>query len=313
MKRWRSSLMLAGVALGIGTMAASGQMRGPQKSRPEPPQGSRGPFAHTIHAAVSPDGLTWREETSEPLALHASVPSAILDDAGAIRVYFVDASQGPERLGGLVSTNSGRTFTSVSCRIEGLGRKRAVDFCPVRRTDGRLGLYFYAFEGNVHAEGDHSVESAVSDDGMNFQAEGPVFTYPGLVDPDVFWNGKEWIMHVFSLAKRGNVVAVSPDGKTFQYRGMLSPPGYGVTQPVRLADGRFRMYGFEQPHSTTFVSFISEDGYAWTKEPGIRFQVSEKYQVTDPFVVRLPEGSFRMVYKREKASGTKPAAPDFAK
>ncbi len=255
-----------------------------------------GPYSHFVHAASSEDGLTFTEDFENALVRYASVPAAIVRDDGMIVVYFVDGSQLLGGLGCVISQDGGLTYTWGDCFVDGYLAETIVDFSVVTLPDGRYRMYYYAVEGNdVHKEGDHSVESAISDDGINFVSEGAAFTYEGLVDPDVFWNGEMWIMHVYNIQAEGTVVATSVDGTSFEYRGMLEPDGYGVTKPITLVDGTFRMYGFNQPSSTIFESFISEDGLTWEKEEGIRLEYDEK--VTDPFVVELQDGTYKMYFK----------------
>lgn len=177
---------------------------------------------------------------------------------------------------------------------------KAVDPCPVRLADGRVRLYYYASAVDVNAAGPHAIHSAISADGIHFTYEATVFTADGLVDPDVFSNGSAWVMYVFSLTAGATVVATSPSGLAFEQQGVLEPRGYGVTQPVALSDGTFRMYAFRQPDAAEFVSLHSSDGFAWTVEPGTRFSAADGYRVTDPFVIARGDGIWLMVYKREQ-------------
>ncbi|MDP2957815.1 MAG: hypothetical protein Q8N53_15420 [Longimicrobiales bacterium] len=110
---------------------------------------------------------------------------------------------------------------------------------------------------------------------------------PGAVVPSPLPAGGPW-HHTVRTAS-------SPDGWSFT----LEPRGYGVTRPVRLGDGSFRMYAFRQPDAAEFVSLRSADGLAWTLEAGVRFSAAGNHQITDPFVTPRGDGSWLMVYKRE--------------
>jgi len=265
-----------------------------------------GPWLHTVRTASSSDGLTFHDDRTADLVLHASVPAALQFADGTLRVYFVDFSSGtPERLGCVASHDGGASYQWSGCVISGLQSVKAVDPCPVLLDDGRVRLYFYASADNVNSTGPHAVDAAISTDGVHFTREGTVFVADGLVDPDVFWNGSQWIMHVFSLAGGGTVVATSADGLNFQRQGILQPANYGVTRPVRLPDGSFRMYAFHQPDATSFVSLHSSDGLAWTLESGNRFTVPGDKQITDPYVVARDDGTWLMAYKQENR-GTAP-------
>ncbi len=262
---------------------------------------TNGPYFHTIRTATSTDGLTWTDERAADLVLHASVPAAVQLNDGTLLVYFVDFSSGsPERLGCLISTDNGVTYHWGGCTITGLTSNKAVDFAPLKMDDGMIRLYFYASDQDVNSTGLHAVDVATSADGKNFFRASTVFTYNGLVDPDVFWNGTDWIMHVFSLTDGATVRATSTDGLTFTYLDHLQPGNIGVTKPVTLDDGTFRMYGFPQGpnQQVRFVSLHSPDGYTWTQETGDRFNASAGYEITDPNVIRLNNGKWFMVYKR---------------
>jgi len=262
------------------------------------PLPTSGPWYHHVRTAVSSDGLTFIEERAPTLVDHASVPAALQFHDGTIRVYFVDFSSGnPERLGCVESSDNGRSYRWAGCVIDGLTSNKAVDPCPILLSDGRVRLYFYASEQNVNSTGPHRIDTAVSSDGIHFTREATVFTFDGLVDPDVFFNGSLWVMHVFSLTVGGTVVATSADGLSFHQIGTLSPTGYGVTRPVRLADGTFRMYGFRQPDAQEFVSLRSSDGLTWSLESGVRFRAGAGRQITDPYVIEKPDGKWLMAYK----------------
>lgn len=262
-----------------------------------PPPGNNGPFFHQIYSASSPDGLTWTED-GQMLIDHASVPAAFALPDGRIRIYYVDASQRPENVNCAESTDGGLTYHTLPFQIVGLSSVKAVDPSIVQLPNGRFRLYYYASSNDVGAAGDHSVNCAISDDGVTFYEERHALTYPGLVDPDVFWNGKKWVMFVFSLDDHTTVVAESKKGRVFKRVRPLSLTGWGTTAPVQLDDGRFRLYAFDQVHGQREIgSFTSTDGFSWTQEPGIRLTAPTGKQITDPFVVHLPDGSWKMVYK----------------
>ncbi len=268
-------------------------------AQPLPPQG--GPYFHQVLSASSPDGQTF---THDGIVLldHASVPAAIPLPDGRIRLYYVDASQVPENVNCAESADWGRSFTVLGCTIAGRAGKKAVDPSIVKLGDGRFRLYYYASADDPGAAGIHEIHAAISEDGVQFQEEGAVFAYPGLVDPDVFWSGREWLMYVFASGQ-GTVMARSDDGLSFTYLGPLPLERWGTTAPLRLADGRLRLYAFNQSEPNYVGSFLSEDGLAWTQEPGVRLVPPEGHQITDPFVVPLPDGSWRMFFKMESQAG----------
>jgi hypothetical protein len=247
-------------------------------------------------SASSVDGLTFVHD-GVVLLDQASVPAAIALDDGRIRLYYVDASTMPENTNCAESSDGGRSFRVLGCTIQNRGGVKALDPAIVRLPDGRYRLYYYApDQQSPDAPGPHTVRSATSADGVRFLEDGAVFTYTGLVDPDVFWSGREWLM--FVMAQGGTVMAKSDDGLRFSYLGPLPMANWGTTAPIRLPDGRHRLYAFDQPAATIVASFVSEDGLAWTREAGVRIEAPAGYQLTDPYVVRLADGSWKMFYKR---------------
>lgn len=260
-----------------------------------------GPYYHTLRTASSADGLTWTEDRSDDLVLHASVPAAVQLNDGTLIVYFVDFSSGsPERLGCVVSKDDGTTFSWGNCSVSGLTSNKAVDFAPFLLQDGSVRLYFYASDVNVNSAGAHAIDYSTSSDGISFTRTATVFSYNGLVDPDVFYNGTDWIMHVFSLTDGATVRAAGSDGLDFTYLDQLQPPNCGVTKPVLLPDNTFRMYGFPQGanQQNRFVSMHSTDGYSWNLDTGNRLVAPSGYETTDPYVIRLTSGKWFMVFKR---------------
>lgn len=279
---------LAAVSLAILTGAIGA--RGLQA----PP--TAGPYTHQVLSASSPDGLSWTHD-GVVLLEHASVPCAIVMPDGRLRIYYVDASQMPETVNCAESADGGSTFEPLGLSIAGLTSEKAVDPSIVRLSNSRYRLFYYGANGDPGAAGTHNVRSAISDDGVHFKETGTALAYPGLVDPDVFKVGDTWLMFVFSLTDHTTVVAESRNGRKFKKVRPLGLDGFGTTAPVLLDDGRFRLYAFDQRTQRTIVSFVSEDGLQWTQEAGVRLDAPAGKEITDPQVVRLPDGSWKMVFK----------------
>ncbi len=275
-----------------------------------PPGPSGGPYFHQIQSATSADGIRWTLD-NRVLIEHASVPATIVTPEGKIRIYYVDASQMPETTNCAESSDGGKTFKVLNCTIANRAAEKALDPSIVRLPDGRYRLYYYASAPNPNTKDPHAIYGAISNDGIQFTQEQKVFEYAGLVDPDVFWTGKEWLMYVFSLDSRGTIVARSRDGLNFEYVGPLSLKNWGTVAPVKLDDGSFRLYAFKQPESQVIGSFTSFDAIQWTQEEGVRLNAPLGQSITDPFVVRLPDGTWKMFFKTERADVQRstPGAP----
>jgi hypothetical protein len=172
----------------------------------------------------------------------------------------------------------------------------------VRLSDTRYRLYFYGpAVQDPGGTGPHSIYSAISDDGVAFAEEQEVFSYNGLVDPDVFQvSRRSWYMYVFSLADGKTVLAKSRNGTTFHYsKRDLGLDNWGTTAPVKIGRRRWRLYAFNQRGQQSIGSFTSRNGLRWTQEAGERLTAGPGEQITDPQVVQMPDGTWKMFYKSE--------------
>jgi len=264
---------------------------------------THGPYTHKVFSASSLDGLNWTVDDGVILE-HASVPDVLLRPDGVLEIVYVDATKSPlEQVNCATYSNKEKQWTVKDCQIKGWENFRSVDPSLVQLPDGRYRLYSYVSKGDqeINSQEDHFVRSAISNDGINFVDEGVVFTYPGLVDPDVFWNGKEWEMLIFTLTEKGLIIATSSDGLSFEYKQDFPEKDFIIVQPVVLNDGTFRAYGFDVPDMKIFVSFTSNDGFTWIREEGIRLTANEGKKITDPQAVLLPDGTWKMIFKEEDA------------
>lgn len=254
---------------------------------------------HDVALATSGDGLSW-SRADDVLIERASVPDAVVTPAGRLRVYYVDASEAPSTLE-CAELADGR-LEVLGCEIAGQPTPLALDPSIVRWR-GRYRLYYYsADEFGIGDSSPHEIRRAVSRDGVHFEDRGVAFTYPGLVDPDVFRAGRRWLMYVMSLSDRATVLAESKGGRRFGYVGPLSLQGWGTTAPVKLGRGRFRLYAFRQGEQRSFSSFTSTDARTWTQEPGTRLTAAAGEEITDPQVVRT-DGGWTMVFKTSPSPG----------
>jgi len=279
------------------TPETSPMSRGPGMTGPM----AQGPYLHNVTSASSTDGLFF---TADDVILisHGSVPYSILAPDGRILLYYVDATglmqNTLETTAVAASDDEGKTFKPLDLVILGKPTDKALDPAIVSLPDGTLRLYYYASDRQPAGEKSvHEIRTAVSQDGETFTDEGIAFFWPGLVDPDVWWNGTIWQMYVYSIAQRETIVAVSDDGVHFTYQGPLGIGEVGTTAPVPLDDGSFRLFAFEQTGKGNIISFRSEDGYTWKKEEGVRLKKPDTTMIADPSVVQLPDGTWKLFYK----------------
>lgn len=261
--------------------------------------------SHQVNSASSRDGLVWTRDEGVRIE-SASVPCAINDADRRMLIYYVRPSNEPGKpeTVACASSTDGLTFwREEGFRIEGLSTLKAVDPSILKDGSGKFRLYYLASDHRgdpAAAQGLHAIHMATSDDGLLFREKGAVFRHEDLVDPDVFRFKDRWLMYVF--AKRATIIAASADGEDFAYVQDMHPPGWGTTAPVLLADGRLRLYAFEQraPSGNAVRSFLSSDGIHWKEEEGERLRAGVGEQITDPFVIRW-RGGYKMYFKASPA------------
>lgn len=279
---------------------------------PTPPTLGTNPLAdHDTWITFSDDPTSF--ETGTLVQEGASVPDVLVCDptiatsaceANEILVYFVDAStlstQGSEQLGLMRSTDGGKTWSEVEQLA--ISNKSytgpAVDPSAVLLPDGQIRVYYFGPTGAVGGpgvdDGDHSIYSALSNDGVHFTQEAGVrLARPKITDPEVVkWND-QWYM-LYSEGQNSGL-AVSEDGLTFEDQDLIDPSFGGVPGLVVTADG-LRAYGC-QPGG--IMTALSTDGERFTKnsDPVISTTTGG---LCDPSVAAYQD-QYVMVYKSAPA------------
>lgn len=271
-----------------------GQGKGTPPSFAQP--GEDGPWNHRVEIASSSDGFTFTKD-GVILSGQASVPDAILDKAGKIRVYYVDW----ENRGLTVAIQqNGNKYKFYRVKVRDLKSEengvQLVDPDVVLLPDGRYRLYGVSSKPQGQpgdpgrSNGTNQILSAISSDGVLFELENGVRHQANMAtDPDVVKTAEGWQMF-FSLGP-DLVSLMSKDGLTFGTQLDVRIGGsVGTTLPV---DGQFRLYyhvGMES--GLNIHSAISTDLVTWQKEPGVRLEGGG-----DPAPVKLPDGTYKMFYK----------------
>lgn len=248
--------------------------------------------SHQVYSANSKDGKNWILD-GKLLFDHASVPDAVIDSKGTIYLYFMDASNHQHQMSVAVSRDSGKSFEKKKVEIANRQTDgQAVDPNPVLLDDGRIRLYYFGTFGPPKPnEPDHTINSAISSDGIHFTEEAGVrFAAPHITDPDVIKVEGGWKM--FVSQGRLNLSTSSKDGLTFiQDKNPASTTG-AVSRTIAI-DGGYRMFtcghGIEMQYTKDFVTWRME-GTAIEPAPG--------YVVCDPGIIKLPHGTWIMYYKQ---------------
>ena len=251
-----------------------------------------GPWYHRILIALSSDAVTWTK-TYVVLADQASVPDAILDEEGYVRVYYVDYfNMGPS------VAISKDLSTWVYLRLKGLSPEW-VDPSVVRLPDGRYRLYasYMPLQGPQD-----KIVSAISEDGVNFVVEeGVRYQEEGstLVDPDVIYVDGRWLMYLVRMSSEDSKLLVleSSDGLSFTKIAELELQGETPCL-VRYGEG-YRLY--VHLHDLTIASCYSNDCLNWGElevvlrrgPPGS----PDGWGVVNAAVVELPSGGYAMFYE----------------
>lgn len=137
----------------------------------------------------------------------------------------------------------------------------------------------------------HNVVRAVSDDGVNWQADEEPVIRKGSVPAAILKDDGTYIVYYVSGVFDSFDCSSSTDGVNFSPANCTI---YGFTERhawdpyvVRLADGSYRLY-FVSPQVgwTKIMSARSEDGINWLQEEGERFVKSGVFLV-DPAVAKI--------------------------
>jgi hypothetical protein len=259
-----------------------------------------GPWKHRIVSASSSDGLYWTKDTTI-VADQASVPDAMIDKEGKVRVYYVDYYNQCMTVAIQQNDLSFRYFKVI---IDGSADMRTVDPDVLFMPDGKYGLYFFDQRvKSLKPEDPRVISLAVSEDGVVFfTVQDTCYAESFITDPDVVRlnNGK---FHMF-VSIDGNPLGscISDDGMKFMKQGNIDLHGnsgsinQGTTVRVyyHKHDGqRLSIYSAVNPDP--------EDITGWTDE-GIRIQAGVSGNIdilgaADPSPIKMPDGSYKMYYK----------------
>ncbi|MFZ4829130.1 MAG: sialidase family protein [Phototrophicaceae bacterium] len=243
--------------------------------------------SHRVMVIAKSDGSFFDRQQAQIALEQASVPDGVLTDEGVLRIYFVNGVAGQHGVFVMEQQTDG-SFSVLDCiKVDGVFEGNAVDPDITRMDDGRYRLFYFlgTFVGNGRKLGPndpHPIYSAVSDDGINFELEGKVFSTTGITDPTAvqFADGS-WLL---AMARAGQeiVLAHSQDGMTFSE---LAPVADGGIPELTLFDGEtVRLYGRNIWES-------HDKGQTWEQLQNVG------NLNPDPSLVRRADGGWIAIYK----------------
>ncbi len=236
----------------------------------------------SIRSAFSEDGDAWEREEGVRLAPHESGPGlrVVCPDViplpdGGWRMYFEGQPHiGPSSIMSAYSTDGLKWEHEPGIRFGDGDAHYGSPRCLYVESDGQMRYRLYCHRAvgqpGVGVRSDKTIISAISNDGLTFERE------PG--------------------------VRISQTNE-YETATVYAP------EVLRLGDGTYRMYyaGWSaEPLHGRILSATSPDGLTWTKdpEPSVTFGGRwDTQKCSEPCVMRLPDGRYRMHYEANDANG----------
>ena len=249
------------------------------------------PWEHSIYLASSGDGLTFIGERF--FVQHAGVPNLLLTNDDKIVATFQYFSYEEEtlfdRIVYTVSDDYGQTWSPVKpIKFDTRYDKGSppVDPTLVQLGDGRYRLYYTFQEPGTQYAALYSSSSTILD-GV-FDDEGvQLSTTSMLLDPAVVFYDGMWHHYTVNHEGSGSLHSVSSDGLGFTLEeNILSD--YQFLGGAIVDDGKLMFYGT----GNGVVLAESDDGYVFRK---VKEGVADG---ADPGIVKLPDGSYLIVYTK---------------
>ena len=265
----------------------------PSWIKDDPNRENKGPWYQSLYIAVSQDGLNF---TGEKMFLeHSGVANLILTSDDKLIATFQYFSYINEDMFDViaysVSGDYGNTWSSVKAvKIKGLDKgPNPVDPTLVELDDKTFRLYFtYHEHGSDYpqlfsAHG-NSIESEFFSEGQQLITDEIVLD-PAVVEFDGTWHHytiKHGQQFGDTPGSPFNVHSISETGLDFKLVDDIEID-MGMLGDVIEDNNGLRFYNGSR-------SAFSTDGYNWTIDSG------ERVKGADPGVVKLPDGSYIMIY-----------------
>lgn len=258
-----------------------------------------------VLSATSSDGLEWRKQEK-----------VLFKSSGLLEVWLLKKERimlyCPSSQGIFFKSLDGVKFTPATLKLDkeaittldDLQDKLGIDLCVASFTNGKYRLYFTKRSPEPSGSGRSGggsgktrIESAISDDGINWQKEKGIRFETGEIDGfNVVMIGNTW--RLYYLAKGNVYSATSRSGLNFRKDKGVRLKKAKAISVVYVGDG-YRAYC--QTTDNKMLSAVSIDGFDWQEEPGFRLdkgqgQSLDKFGIEKPAVVNLEAGNYLAYY-----------------
>lgn len=312
-----SFVILTGCGLKSDFSPPEGRAVGPSGATDE------GPWTNRLMFAVSDDGIVF-ERTGQIFSDQAAVPDLIFGQDGKLYLYYVGWSVGDLENKTVVgvSKDNGNTWTYHYLVLNGFeDMPSPVDPDINILGDGTFRLYFTSAN-----RGDKEAHTFVAEgrDGINFTNLGAAIEVSdeSVLDPDAFYLDGLWHLFAGGIPAK-NWHATSEDGLSYTLQGLeeftapsdhliyTKDSGYQridgpdtdafmLANATLIDDETVRMYGFSTDGSSIW-SWDTKDGLTWTSNGEALSTLDSNSTIesgvtSDASVVKLPDGTFLMVY-----------------
>lgn len=263
-----------------------------------------GPARYRLMTATSKDGQKF-ERTNKIICDQGAVPDMVVDKNGCIYLYYTAWTVGSQinKTSVAISKDKGQSWSFHYLNLDRrAGESDLVDPDVLILEDGTFRLYttvnYDRYARTVYHD---------SKDGINFTRKGIAFD-PGaqILDPSTIKIGDTYHIYGGGKTPTDNWHGTSKDGASYKFVGMVRAEK--DKSPQMMANGfkdgdRYRFFGFGNDRKGGISSFTSTDGVKWVAETSWRLEADPKSKLEfapppphDPAIVKLPDGTYLMVY-----------------
>lgn len=259
-----------------------------------------GPAYFRLMTATSTDGLTFTT-TGQVVTDQGNVPDLLYKD-NLLYLYYTGWQMGSVQnaTSCAVSADNGQTWAFNHCNFTGFGTNtKAVDPDVVLLDDGSFRMYATTAIG-----GQKCLVCYESSDGVNFSfVDTTAYSATDhIFDSNTFFFNGQWHMYAANSIDPVHWHLTSTDAIHFDVQGTYTFADGGDLHFISngfVTGSSYRVMSAFNP-GQHLKSFITTDGVNWNIESGYRLMfggsTSEVSYLKDPAVIKLPNGTYLMVY-----------------